>query len=249
MTISTDTKHTPMMTQYLRIKAEYPDTLLFYRMGDFYELFYDDARQAARLLDITLTHRGKSAGEPIPMAGVPYHAAEQYLARLVRQGQSVAICEQVGDPSTSKGPVERKVVRIITPGTVTDDALLDQSRDNLLCALHEIEGQYGLATLDLSSARFTVSQLNSRESADTELERLQPAELLIDEDSPLAKMERNGLTRRPPWHFESDSARQRVIDQFKVKDLGGFGCEHLVAAICAAGALLQRRHERVGGAR
>lgn len=239
MTSSAETKHTPMMTQYLHIKAEYPDTMLFYRMGDFYELFFNDARQAAKLLDITLTQRGKSGGEPIPMAGVPYHAAEQYLARLVRLGQSVAICEQVGDPAASKGPVERKVMRVITPGTVTDDALLDQSRDTLLCALYEYSGQYGLATLDLSSARFSVSQLPNFEDAETELERLQPAELLVDEDSSLAKLDRAGLTRRPPWHFEPESARQRVIDQFKVKDLSGFGCDDMPAATCAGGALLQ----------
>lgn len=243
MTSAAESKHTPMMTQYLRIKAEYPETLLFYRMGDFYELFYDDARRAAQLLDITLTHRGKSAGEPIPMAGVPYHAAEQYLARLVRLGQSVAICEQVGDPAKSKGPVERKVVRTITPGTVTDDALLDQTRDNLLCAVHQSDREFGLATLDLSSARFSISQLDSIDAVHTELERLQPAELLVDEDSSFSNENRTGLTRRPPWHFELESAHQRLLDQFKVKDLSGFGCEHLGSAICAAGALLQYVHD------
>src|SRR5210317_701451 len=156
MKAEVSTVHTPMMRQYLAIKAEYPDMLVFYRMGDFYELFYQDAERAARLLDITLTKRGKSAGRPIPMAGVPYHAAEGYLAKLVRQGESVAICEQTGDPATSKGPVERQVVRVVTPGTVTDEALLEERRDNLLAALCENGGQFGLATLDLGSGRFVL---------------------------------------------------------------------------------------------
>ena len=160
-----------MMQQYLRIKAEHPDMLVFYRMGDFYELFFDDAEKAARLLDITLTKRGQSAGEPIPMAGVPYHAAESYLAKLVKLGESVAICEQIGDPATSKGPVERKVVRIVTPGTVTDEALLEERRDNLLAALHAIRRDYGLAILDLGSGRFAVQQLKDDEALRGELER------------------------------------------------------------------------------
>ena len=243
MASGTKTQHTPMMTQYLRIKAEHPDILVFYRMGDFYELFYDDAKKAAALLDITQTHRGKSGGEPIPMAGVPYHAVEQYLAKLVRLGESVAICEQVGDPATSKGPVERKVVRIITPGTVTDDALLDQGRDNLLCSLVEFDGKFGLASLDISSARFSVQELESAEAVETELERRRPAELLVDEDSSFARQERSGLTRRPPWHFDIESARQRLLEQFKVHDLTAFGCEELDAAISAAGALLQYVNE------
>src|SRR5579885_409863 len=157
-------KHAPSMQQYLRIKSRHPDVLLFYRMGDFYELFYDDARKAARLLDITLTQRGQSAGQPIPMAGVPYHAVENYLARLVRLGESVAICEQIGDPATSKGPVERKVVRIVTPGTVTDEALLEERRDNLLAAVHSAPTSYGLAALDLGSGRFTVLEVTGEEA-------------------------------------------------------------------------------------
>ena len=140
--------HTPMMEQYLRIKAQHPDMLLFYRMGDFYELFHDDAVQAAKLLDITLTQRGASNGQPIKMAGFPYHSAEPYLARLVKLGLSVAICEQIGDPATSKGPVERKVVRIVTPGTLTDSALLDEKHDSLLLALHERNGKVGMAWLN-----------------------------------------------------------------------------------------------------
>ncbi|MGH8227396.1 MAG: DNA mismatch repair protein MutS, partial [Steroidobacteraceae bacterium] len=160
--------HTPVMQQYLRIKAQYPDALLFYRMGDFYELFYDDARRAAELLDITLTARGQSAGKPIPMAGIPYHAAEGYLARLVRLGESVALCEQVGDPATAKGPVERKVMRIITPGTVTDEALLEERRDNLLTAVHGNSGRYGIAALDLGSGRFTVLEVVGDEALSSE---------------------------------------------------------------------------------
>ncbi|MFA7095441.1 MAG: DNA mismatch repair protein MutS, partial [Gammaproteobacteria bacterium] len=153
MAIATEnlSQHTPMMQQYLRIKAQHPDILVFYRMGDFYELFYEDARRAAQLLDITLTTRGQSAGEPIPMAGVPFHAVDSYLAKLVKLGESVAICEQVGDPATTKGPMERKVVRIVTPGTVTDEALLEERRDNLLLALHQRRDVYGLAILDLGS--------------------------------------------------------------------------------------------------
>src|SRR5512139_3966550 len=166
-------RHTPVMQQYLRIKAEHPGMLLFYRMGDFYELFYDDAEKAARLLDITLTKRGQSAGAPIPMAGVPFHAVDNYLARLVRLGQSVAICEQIGDPATAKGPVERKVVRIVTPGTVTDEALLEERRDNLLAALHGQGARYGLAVLDLGSGRFAVQELTTAEALAGELERLQ----------------------------------------------------------------------------
>src|SRR5579859_5001253 len=151
--------HTPMMQQYLRIKAQHPDKLLFYRMGDFYELFFEDAVRAAKLLDITLTQRGVSGGQPIRMAGVPFHSVEQYLGKLVKLGESVAICEQIGDPATSKGPVERKVVRIVTPGTVTDEALLEERRDNLLAAVHVAPVGYGLAALDLGSGRFTVLEV------------------------------------------------------------------------------------------
>ena len=176
------TAHTPMMQQYFSIKQQHPEQLLFYRMGDFYELFYDDAKKAARLLDITLTARGQSGGQPIPMAGIPYHSAEGYLARLVKLGESVVICEQVGDPATSKGPVERQVARIITPGTVSDEALLDERRDNLLAALVGAEKGFGLATLDINSGRFVVMELRGWETLLGELERLAPAELLIPDD-------------------------------------------------------------------
>ncbi len=207
------TAPTPVMQQYLRIKAQHPDTLLFYRMGDFYELFYEDARKAARLLDITLTARGQSGGEPIPMAGVPYHAAEQYLARLVRLGESVALCEQIGDPATSKGPVERQVMRIVTPGTLTDEALLDERRENLLMALHWQDTHYGLAVLELSTGRFTVQELQGHEALLSELARLQPAELLVSEDGtlPEALRDRPGLRRLPPWHFDTDSATRAAV--------------------------------------
>ncbi|MCW8902858.1 DNA mismatch repair protein MutS [Sedimenticola sp.] len=233
--------HTPMMQQYLRIKADYPDMLVFYRMGDFYELFYGDAERAARLLNITLTKRGQSAGQPIPMAGIPYHAAEGYLAKLVKQGESVAICEQVGDPATSKGPVERKVQRIVTPGTVTDDALLEERRDNLLAALVQQADHFGLATLDLSSGRFVVQQLASSEALAGELERLHPAELLLMEDYALPDglTAPGGTTRRAAWHFDRDSAERLLTRQFGTRDLGGFGCTDLPLAIGAAGCLLQ----------
>lgn len=233
--------HTPMMQQFLRIKAEHPTTLLFYRMGDFYELFFDDAKKAAQLLDITLTSRGQSAGAPIAMAGIPYHAAEGYIARLLKQGESVAICEQIGNPATSKGPVERKVTRIVTPGTVTDEALLEERKDNLLVALSALDKHWGIATLDLSSGRFILQQVASVQQVYSEIERLDPAELLISEDQPLLSQYKNrpGLCSRPPWHFELSSATQLLLKQFQVLDLKGFGCEHLPAAIAAAGCLLQ----------
>jgi DNA mismatch repair protein MutS len=238
-------QHTPMMQQFLRIKADHPDTLLFYRMGDFYELFFDDARKASKLLDITLTARGKSGGNPIPMCGIPYHAADGYLAKLVKVGESVAICEQIGDPATSKGPVERKVVRVITPGTVTDEALLEERRDSLVVAVHGHENRYGISTLDITSGRFSVLEVEGEEALAGELERIRPAELLINEDSPPPlDQERNGLRRLPPWHFELETATRLLTQQFGTHDLAGFGlegqgCESLHLAIAAAGCLLQ----------
>ncbi len=213
---------------------------MFYRMGDFYELFYDDARRAARLLDITLTQRGQSAGQPIPMAGVPYHAAESYLARLVKLGESVAICEQIGDPAAAKGPVERAVVRIITPGTVTDEALLEERRENLLVAVHAAGMRYGLAALDIGSGRFTVLEVEGQDALLTEVERLQPAELLLAEDSvlPGSLVKRSGARPRPPWHFDLASATRLLTAQFKTRGLSGFGVDDLAIAISAAGALL-----------
>jgi DNA mismatch repair protein MutS len=234
-------RHTPMMRQYLALKADHPDRLLFYRMGDFYELFFDDARKAAQLLDITLTSRGESAGQRIPMAGIPYHAAEGYLARLLKQGESVAICEQIGDPATSKGPVERKVVRIVTPGTVTDEALLEDRRENLLAAVSCCGKAFGLAYLDLVSGRFVLQQPESAERLIGELERISPAELLISEDHtlPAPIIARPGAARRPPWHFDPASNRQLLLRHFETRDLSGFGCEQSEAAISAAGCLLQ----------
>ena len=234
-------QHTPMMQQYFRIKAEYPDTLLFYRMGDFYELFFDDAKKASQLLDITLTSRGQSLGLPIPMAGIPYHSAEGYLAKLLRHGESIAICEQIGDPSASKGPVERKVVRIVTPGTVTDDALLEDRKDNLLVAICLQDKLYGIASLDLTSGRFILQQVDAEDQLLSELGRLNPSELLFSEDwtLPLNIQQRSGLCRRPSWHFDLESARQRLLTQFNTLDLKGFGCETLTVAIAAAGALLK----------
>jgi len=233
-------KHTPMMRQYLRIKAEHPDILLFYRMGDFYELFYEDARRAARLIDITLTSRGQSAGEPIPMAGVPVHAVDNYLARLVRKGESVAICEQIGDPATSKGPVDRKVVRVVTPGTVTEDALLEDRRETLLGSISFGRDGIGLAWLDLSSGRFRVTEPDSAESLRGELERLRLAECLISEDADLPAWlgEQPGLKRRPPWDFDQDTAHRTLCAQFGTHDLTGFGCENRPEAIRAAGCLI-----------
>ncbi|WP_089725788.1 DNA mismatch repair protein MutS [Candidatus Thiosymbion oneisti] len=234
-------KHSPGMEQYLRIKADYPQLLLFYRMGDFYELFFEDAERAARLLDITLTKRGQSGGRPIPMAGVPYHAVETYLAKLVRQGESVAICEQMGDPAKSKGPVEREVVRIVTPGTLTDEALLQERRDNLLAAVCAGDDGYGLAWLELSSGSFAVLQVPTLEALRSELARLRPSETLVAEDSRLPEEldPEGGITRRPVWHFEPDSAHRLLCGQFGTRDLTGFGCAELPLAVGAAGCLLQ----------
>src|SRR5678816_4037973 len=234
-----------MMQQYLRIKAEHPTSLVFYRMGDFYELFYDDARRAAKLIDITLTSRGQSAGEPIPMAGVPYHSVDTYLSRLVRKGESVAICEQTGDPAKSKGPVERQVVRVVTPGTVTDDALLEQRRETLLAAVTRRPGKegvsFGLAWLDLAAGRFTVLEADGDAALLAELERLKPAELLIPEDHAreIGALVDGAARVRPPWHFELSSASRLLTDQLGTLDLRGFGADDLPLAISAAGALLQ----------
>ena len=237
--------HTPMMQQYLAIKAQHPDELLFYRMGDFYELFYDDAKRATRLLDITLTARGASAGNPIPMCGVPFHSVEAYLAKLVRQGVSVAICEQTGDPATSKGPVERQVVRIVTPGTLTDEALLDESRDNLIAAIaagtgHGHTSAFGLATLDVSSGQFELAELTDVSSLESELHRLSPVEIILSEDRdyPEMALSHAGARLRPPWEFDLQTSRDLLTRQFAVKDLAGFDCDDLDLAVSAAGCLL-----------
>jgi DNA mismatch repair protein MutS len=222
-----------MMQQYLRIKAQYPQVLLFYRMGDFYEMFYDDARRAAQLLDIALTQRGTSAGAPIPMAGVPASTLDNYLVRLVRRGESVAICEQKGEPGKTKGPMEREVVRIVTPGTVTDEALLDEHRDTLLAAVSPSGGRYGLAWLDLAAGRFSLAELDDRAALDAELERLRPAELIVPEG-----VEGPAWRARPVWHFDADAAARALAAQFGTHDLAGFGCTGLPLAVGAAGALL-----------
>lgn len=227
--------HTPMMQQYLRIKADYPDMLLLYRMGDFYELFFDDAKRAAQLLDITLTHRGQSADKPIPMAGVPYHAVENYLVRLIKKGESVAICEQIGDPATSKGPVERQVTRIITPGTVTDEALLDARQDTLLLAIHQHKEQFGLAWVDLSSGRFHLQQLDDIHQLQACLKRLQAAEILIQQDNPIAGVD---AKMRPKWEFDAQRAEQLLCEQFSVNTLHAIADKHFELAFIAAGCLL-----------
>ena len=228
-----------MMQQYLAIKRAHSRELLFYRMGDFYELFYDDAETASRILDITLTSRGKSAGQPIPMAGVPYHAAEGYLAKLVKAGQSVAIAEQTGDPAKSKGPVDREVVRIVTPGTLTDESLLDAKQDALILAIAMSKSAYGLAWLDLSSGRFLVTEVPDDISLEAILARLTPAEILVPAASSLVEASWPGSIRsQPDWLFDEITAREDLTRQFQTRDLEGFGCEHLGPAIAAAGALL-----------
>ncbi|QSX34774.1 DNA mismatch repair protein MutS [Shewanella avicenniae] len=234
-------KHTPMMRQYLQMKAEHNDMLLFYRMGDFYELFYSDAKRASELLGISLTARGKSGGDPIPMAGIPYHAVDNYLAKLVQQGESVAICEQIGDPALAKGPVERKVVRIVTPGTLTDEALLQERRDNLLAAIYEGKKGFGFATLDVASGRFVIAELPSLEAVEAELQRTRPAELLYSEDFTHKYLiaDVKGARRRPEWEFDFDTATKMLLEQFGTKDLRGFGVESARLSLQAAGCLIQ----------
>ena len=244
--------HTPMMRQYLTIKAEFPHILIFYRMGDFYELFFDDAKKASDLLDISLTARGKTGGNAIPMAGVPYHAVENYLAKLVALGESVAICEQIGDPATSKGPVERKVVRVITPGTLSDEALLTDRQENLIVAI--VDNQlpqaklktssapaFGLAYLDMASGRFVLTEPQTSEQLQAELQRLSPAELLYSEsiqDFSLIE-QRKGLRRRPEWEFDLDTAIKLLNTQFETKELTGFGVDDKPLGLAAAGCLFQ----------
>ncbi|MDP3562018.1 MAG: DNA mismatch repair protein MutS [Legionellaceae bacterium] len=231
--------HTPMMQQYLRIKADYSDMLLLYRMGDFYELFFDDAKRAAGLLDLTLTHRGQSNGSPIPMAGVPHHAIENYLARLLKKGESVAICEQIGDPATSKGPVERQVTRIITPGTVTDEALLESKRDVILLAVHQQRHTFGLAWVDLSAGRFHLLQINDEAQLLAEITRLQPAELLLKQPLTCISSRESGVIKiRPSWDFDNQRAHELLCQQFQVRDLQAFGETTCPIALPAAGALL-----------
>ena len=229
--------------RYWGIKADYPDTLVFYRMGDFYELFYDDAIKAAELINITLTKRGKSAGKDIPMAGVPYHAADQYLARLLKAGESIAICEQTGDPATSKGPVARAVSRVVTPGTLTDESLLEDRSDNLLAATAEIDNVFGIATLDLSSGRFVVSEHPNIAALDAELERQRPSELLVADSDDIFLQVKSATTIRPAWHFDVDSGSELLCKQFGTNDLRGFGAEDMSAALAAAGAILQYVHD------
>jgi DNA mismatch repair protein MutS len=235
-----------MMQQYLRIKAEHPDLLVFYRMGDFYELFFEDAERAARLLDITLTSRGESAGVPIKMAGVPFHAVDQYLARLVKLGESAAICEQIGDPATAKGPVERKVMRIVTPGTLTESALLDDKSDNLLLAAHRAGGVLGLAWLSLASGRFCVMETVPAALA-TELERLRPAEILVAEGG-LEITAAAAVRALPPWRFDAETATRTLCEQFGTRDLAGFGAKDLPVAVAAAGALFDYAKSTQGAA-
>lgn len=241
-------EHTPMIQQYLKIKAAHPHDLVFYRMGDFYELFFDDAKRAADLLDITLTARGKTAGQPIPMAGIPYHAADGYIAKIVKAGKSVAICEQIGDPATAKGPVERKVVRIITPGTLTDEAYLDERRDSLLVAIYAnlaAAELYGIAILDISTGRFNLLEVKGADALISELERLNPAELLISDDAEIhpSISRRSGIRKQPSWNFDFDAAYRALTQQFKTNDLAGFGCDELSVAIQAAGCLMQYARE------
>ena len=244
-----NSNHTPMMQQYLGIKHDHPHDLVFYRMGDFYEMFYEDAKQASELLDISLTSRGQSAGQPIPMCGIPYHAAEGYIAKIVNAGRAVAVAEQVGDPATSKGPVDRKVVRVVTPGTLTDEALMQANQDHLLVATFKLQDIYGIASLDMSSGRFAVTEANTADELQTQLQRLRPAELLFDESSEIIDHIQEWPCRRPQasWNFTYDTALRILSHQFNTRDLSGFGCETMHAAICAAGCLLNYAKETQRG--
>lgn len=233
-------QHTPMMQQYLRIKADFPHMLLLYRMGDFYELFFDDALKASQLLDISLTHRGQSGGKPIPMAGVPFHAVENYLTKLVKLGESVAICEQIGDPALSKGPVERKVIRIITPGTISDEALLEETSDNLLVSIHIRHKSIGLASLDMASGRFLVSQLTRYSQLQHELARLRPSEIVVSDTTSVRDMLKNYpcIRYRPSWEFDPHFTDTLLKEHFKVSSLSIFECDTLPVGLMAAGGLL-----------
>lgn len=235
-------QHTPMMQQYLRLKAEAGSHLLFYRMGDFYEMFYDDAERGARLLNLTLTKRGASNGAPIPMAGIPFHAMEGYLARLVAMGESIAICEQIGDPAASKGPVERKIVRIVTPGTLTDEALLPAKADRMIAAVHTARAnraeRIGIAWMNLANGEFSVTEC-AMEALDTELHRINPAELVRAESNHRLDISDIKVSAIPDWHFEGDGARHILQDHFSVDTLAGFGLNDMPVAIAAAGALLR----------
>ncbi len=235
---ATAAAHTPMMQQYLALKAQVPELLLLFRMGDFYEVFHDDARKAARLLNITLTRRGESGGAPVVMAGVPYHQLDTYLSRLIRLGESAAIAEQVGEVGVDKGPVRREIVRIVTPGTATDEVLLDPRRASVLAAACAIGDRFGLAWLELSSGRFAVSETGSARDFAAELSRVAPSEMLLAADAGLPVGELPS-TSRPAWHFDPASAQRLLCTQFGTPNLRGFGCEDLTAAIGAAGALLQ----------
>lgn len=248
----TKPQHTPMMTQYLKIKAEHPHQLLFYRMGDFYELFFDDAKQASQLLNISLTARGKANGDPIPMAGVPYHAAENYLAKLVKMGQSVAICEQIGDPATSKGPVDRKVVRIITPGTVTDEALLEERSESILAAVYSAKAKsqdrkniFGIAYIELASGRFNFLDCFSEQALQANLARIKPSELLYPEGASFEHLLTNikGKRKRPEWEFDRQTAISKLTQQFNTLNLDGFGVNDKAVGICSAGCVLQYINE------
>ncbi len=242
--------HTPMMQQYLRIKADFPDTLVFYRMGDFYEVFFDDARKANRLLDITLTARGQSAGEPVVMAGVPVHALESYLGKLIKLGEAVAIAEQVGDVSTAKGPVERKVVRVVTPGTVTDGELLSERADTLLLGLHRVRATWGLAWLGMASGQLGLTECSERELP-AWLARLSPAEVLHDASGALPDAVlgvRAARTARPAWQFDSALGVRKLCQQLQVATLAGFNAQDLPAAQAAAAAVLSFAEHTTGGA-
>ena len=229
--------HTPVMHQYLRIKAQHPDALLFFRMGDFYELFFEDAEEAAQLLDITLTARGRSAGRPIPMAGVPFHAVDGYLAKLVEKGRAAAICEQIGDPASTRGPVERRVQRVVTPGTLAEEGLLAPDRDSSLAGLKPVDGGWAIAWLNLSTGEFAVGAANDAAELAAALARLRPAEVLVPENTELAIAE--PTQERDVLEFDVELGLRHLTEHFGVADLSAFGLTASEAAIGAASAVLR----------
>ncbi|UAJ65945.1 DNA mismatch repair protein MutS [Candidatus Schneideria nysicola] len=232
---------TPSMQQYIQLKKKYSDMLLFYRMGDFYELFYEDAKKISNLINITLTKRGIYDGKPIPMAGIPYHALDNYLAKLVALGESIAICEQIGDSKKAGSLIERRVVRIVTPGTLSDEALMDEKQDNLLAAIWYEKEKFGYATLDVSSGRFIISEIDNQDNMVAELQRTNPAEILYPETIRKFTFLENyrNIRYRPIWEFDLSTAYKQLNRQFNTNNLHGFGVEKAKIALCAAGCLLQ----------
>jgi DNA mismatch repair protein MutS len=237
---------TPMMRQYLNIKDKHKDAILFFRLGDFYEMFFDDAVIATKILHITLTSRGTTKGNKVPMCGIPYHAANNYIARLIKNGKKVAICEQIEDPDPGKKIVNREVIQIITPGTFMADEILDESINNYILSFHEENGVFGLAYADLSTGEFRVTQIDNKEQLFSELYKISPSESLVPEYfsktsmfNEFREVALGAVTVNEDWYFDRDFSRKQIMEHFSVKTLEGFGCEKMDVAVGSAGALLR----------